>query len=230
MVLEDLIEIADQEKETRKQICVRCCMSAGCMSSRSAEVKAALEKAVIESQLVDRVAVRRVGCMGLCGPGPLVSVEPPNLLYQHVTPENAPSIIDALAGGTAKAERCDSQHPFFARQTLVVRVNGGRIDPERIEDYIEAGGYRALHHVLSEMQPAQVIDAIIRSGLRGRGGAGYPTGLKWATVAKSGGKQKFVICNGAEPQTYLRELRQRAFRGDGILSGLHASQGSCWRG
>jgi bidirectional [NiFe] hydrogenase diaphorase subunit len=198
MVLEDLIEIAEQEKETRKQICVRCCMSAGCMSSRSAEVKAALEKAVIESQLVDRVAVRRVGCMGLCGPGPLVSVEPPNLLYQHVTPENAPSIIDALAGGTAKAERCDSQHPFFARQTLVVRVNGGRIDPERIEDYIEAGGYRALHHVLSEMQPAQVIDAIIRSGLRGRGGAGYPTGLKWATVAKSGGKQKFVICNGDE--------------------------------
>ena len=198
MVLEDLIEIAEQEKEARKQICVRCCMSAGCMSSRSAEVKAALEKAVIESQLVDRVAVRRVGCMGLCGPGPLVSVEPPNLLYQHVTPENAPSIIDALAGGTAKAERCDSQHPFFARQTLVVRVNGGRIDPERIEDYIEAGGYRALHHVLSEMQPAQVIDAIIRSGLRGRGGAGYPTGLKWATVAKSGGKQKFVICNGDE--------------------------------
>ena len=198
MVLEDLIEIAKQEKETRKQICVRCCMSAGCMSSRSAEVKAALEKAVIESQLVDRVAVRRVGCMGLCGPGPLVSVEPPNLLYQHVTPENAPSIIDALAGGTAKAERCDSQHPFFARQTLVVRVNGGRIDPEQIEDYIEAGGYRALHHVLSEMQPAQVIDAIIRSGLRGRGGAGYPTGLKWATVAKSGGKQKFVICNGDE--------------------------------
>jgi bidirectional [NiFe] hydrogenase diaphorase subunit len=198
MVLEDLIEIAEQEKETRKQICVRCCMSAGCMSSRSAEVKAALEKAVIESQLVDRVAVRRVGCMGLCGPGPLVSVEPPNLLYQHVTPENAPSIIDALAGGTAKAERCDFQHPFFARQTLVVRVNGGRIDPERIEDYIEAGGYRALHHVLSEMQPAQVIDAIIRSGLRGRGGAGYPTGLKWATVAKSGGKQKFVICNGDE--------------------------------
>jgi bidirectional [NiFe] hydrogenase diaphorase subunit len=198
MVLEDLIEIAEQEKEARKQICVRCCMSAGCMSSRSAEVKAALEKAVIESQLVDRVAVRRVGCMGLCGPGPLVSVEPPNLLYQHVTPENAPSIIDALAGGTAKAERCDPQHPFFARQTLVVRVNGGRIDPERIEDYIEAGGYRALHHVLSEMQPAQVIDAIIRSGLRGRGGAGYPTGLKWATVAKSGGKQKFVICNGDE--------------------------------
>ena len=198
MVLEDLIGIAELQKEACKPICVRCCMSAGCMSSRSAEVKTTLEKAVTEKGLTDRVVVRRVGCMGLCGPGPLVSVEPDNLLYQHVTPENAPSIIDALIGGTASAERCDPEHPFFARQTLIVRANGGRIDPERIEDYIEVGGYRALHHVLSEMQPAQVIDAIIKSGLRGRGGAGYPTGLKWATVAKSEGKHKFVICNGDE--------------------------------
>ena len=199
MVLEELTGIAEKQREVRKQICVRCCMSAGCMSSRSAEVKTALEKTVTERQLADRVEVRRVGCMGLCGPGPLVSVEPDNLLYEHVTPENAGSIIDALAGDSAaKAERCDPQHPFFARQTLVVRANGGRIDPERVEDYIEAGGYRALHHVLTETQPAQVIDAIIRSGLRGRGGAGYPTGLKWATVAKSVGKQKFVICNGDE--------------------------------
>ena len=198
MVLEDLIEIAEREKETRKQICVRCCMSAGCMSSQSAEIKTAINKAVAEKGLADRVEVRRVGCMGLCGSGPLVSVEPDNLLYQHVTPESARSIIDALVSGTAQAERCDPQHPFFARQTLVVRANGGRIDPERIEDYFETGGYRALHHVLLEMQPAQVIEAIVKSGLRGRGGAGYPTGLKWATVAKSVGAHKFVICNGDE--------------------------------
>jgi bidirectional [NiFe] hydrogenase diaphorase subunit len=198
MVLEDLIEITEREKEIRKQICVRCCMSAGCMSSQSAEIKTAMTKAVAEKGLADRVEVRRVGCMGLCGSGPLVSVEPDNLLYQHVTPESARSIIDALVSGTAQAERCDPQHPFFARQTLVVRANGGRIDPERIEDYFETGGYRALHHVLLEMQPAQIIDAIVRSGLRGRGGAGYPTGLKWATVAKSVGAHKFVICNGDE--------------------------------
>lgn len=198
MVLEDLIEIAEREKEIRKQICVRCCMSAGCMSSQSAEIKTAMNKAVAEKGLADRVEVRRVGCMGLCGSGPLVSVEPDNLLYQHVTPESARSIIDALVSGTAQAERCDPQHPFFVRQTLVVRANGGRIDPERIEDYFETGGYRALHHVLLEMQPAQIIDAIVKSGLRGRGGAGYPTGLKWATVAKSVGAHKFVICNGDE--------------------------------
>jgi bidirectional [NiFe] hydrogenase diaphorase subunit len=198
MVLEDLIEIAEKRKVIRKEICVRCCMSAGCLSSQSAEIKAALDKAVEEKGLADRVEVRRVGCMGLCGPGPLVSVEPDNLLYEHVTPESAQSIIDALVGGTAQAERCDPQQPFFARQTLVVRANGGRIDPERIEDYIEAGGYRALHHVLLELRPAQVVEAIVKSGLRGRGGAGYPTGLKWATVAKSVGAHKFVICNGDE--------------------------------
>ncbi len=198
MLLEDLIEIAEKKKGIRKQICVRCCMSAGCMSSQSAEIKAALDKAVAEKGLADRVEVRRVGCMGLCGPGPLVGVEPDNLLYQRVTPETAGSIIDALVGGSAQAERCDPQHPFFARQTLVVRANGGRIDPERIEDYIEAGGYHALHHALLEMHPAQVIEAIVKSGLRGRGGAGYPTGLKWATVAKSVGAHKFVICNGDE--------------------------------
>ena len=198
MVFEDLVEIAEKEKAIRREICVRCCMSAGCMSSQSAAVKTALDKAVAEKGLADRVEVRRVGCMGLCGPGPLVSVEPDNLLYQQVTPESAPSIIDALVGGTAQAERCDPQHPFFARQTLVVRANGGRIDPERIEDYIETGGYRALHHVLLELRPAEVIQAIVKSGLRGRGGAGYPTGLKWATVAKSMGAHKFVICNGDE--------------------------------
>jgi bidirectional [NiFe] hydrogenase diaphorase subunit len=198
MVLEDLIEIAEKRKLIRKEICVRCCMSAGCLSSRSAEIKAVLDKAVEEKGLADRVEVRRVGCMGLCGPGPLVSVEPDNLLYEHVTPESAPSIIEALVGGTAQAERCDPQQPFFARQTLVVRANGGRIDPERIEDYIEAGGYRALHHVLLELRPAQVVAAIVKSGLRGRGGAGYPTGLKWATVAKSVSAHKFVICNGDE--------------------------------
>jgi bidirectional [NiFe] hydrogenase diaphorase subunit len=198
MVLEDLIEIAEKEKASRKEICIRCCMAAGCMSSQAAQIKGALQKAVIDQNLSNRIEVRRVGCPGSCGFGPMVSVEPGRLLYEHVTPENAPSIVDAIAGGMAEAERGDPDQPFFARQTLVVCANSGRIDPERIEDYIEAGGYQTLHHVLSEMQPGQVIDAIARSGLRGRGGAGYPTGLKWATVAKSAGAHKFIICNGDE--------------------------------
>ena len=198
MLLEQLLEVVDKEKQARKEICIRCCMAAGCMSSRAAEIKETLQQAVSDKGMVSRVEVRRVGCMGSCGLGPMVTVEPGGLLYQHVTPENAPSIVDALTGGVAEAELGDPSHPFFRRQTLVVCANSGRIDPERIEDYIEAGGYSTLHHVLSEMQPAEVIDAVVKSGLRGRGGAGYPTGLKWGTVAKSPGLHKFVICNGDE--------------------------------
>jgi bidirectional [NiFe] hydrogenase diaphorase subunit len=198
MVLDDLIAIAEKTRGAYKQSCVRCCMAAGCFSSRSAEIKVALEKSVVAKGLTGSVEVRRVGCMGLCGEGPLVRVDPGDLLYQHVTPENAPSIVDALAGGAAQVALGDLRHPFFARQELVVLARSGRVDPERIEDYIETGGYRALHHGLLEIQPEEVIQLIAQSGLRGRGGAGYPTGLKWATVAKSTGERKFVVCNADE--------------------------------
>jgi len=198
MLLEQLIAIAEKEKAARKEICIRCCMAAGCMSSRAGEIKDSIEKAVSESVLQNRVEVRRVGCMGSCGQGPMVGVEPVGLLYQHVTPENAASIVGGLGGGSAEAELGDPEHPFFSRQTLIVCANSGRIDPERIEDYIEAGGYLTLQQVVSELQPSQVIDAVLKSGLRGRGGAGYPTGLKWGTVAKSSGAHKFVVCNGDE--------------------------------
>lgn len=198
MQLEDLDEIAAKERAAHKEVCVRCCMSAGCLSSQSAEIKKALDQAVAAKQLGDKIEVRRVGCMGCCGHGPMVRVEPGDRLYQRVTPENAASIIDELVGGTAQTEHDDAQAPFFARQLPVVRALAGRIDPERIESYIEGGGYRALYHVLHNMQPADVVAEVTKSGLRGRGGAGYPTGLKWATVAKARGDQKYVICNGDE--------------------------------
>ena len=205
MLLEELQRIIEKERAARKQICIRCCMASGCMSSRSNEIKDVMQRAVVEKNLVDRVEVRRVGCMGFCGQGPMVDVEPQGLLYEHVTVENAASIIDALVGGTAQAQLGDAKQPFFARQLMVVRANNGRIDPERIEDYLEQGGYQTLHDSLHEMQPAQVIEAIVKSGLRGRGGAGYPTGLKWGTVSKSAGAHKFVICNGDEgdPGAYM---------------------------
>jgi len=206
VVIEELDSIVQKQKAARKEICIRCCMASGCMSSKSDEIKALMQRAVTEKNLVERVEVRRVGCMGFCGQGPMVKVEPQGLLYERVTVDSAPSIIDALIGGQTQAELGDANQPFFSRQLMVVRANNGRIDPERIEDYLEEGGYRTLHRVLHEMQqPAQVIDAIVKSGLRGRGGAGYPTGLKWGTVAKSAGTHKFVICNGDEgdPGAYM---------------------------
>jgi len=198
MQLDELNDIAEKEKSAGKPIQVRCCMSAGCMSSQSGEIKKALEKAVADKGLGDKVEIRRVGCMSLCGQGPLVGVEPEGRIYEQVTPETAASVIEALAGGNAQPQQSDPKQPFFARQVPVVSTNSGRIDPERIESYIEAGGYRALNHTLHELQPAQIVESIIKSGLRGRGGGGYPTGLKWATVAKSKGEKKYVICNGDE--------------------------------
>ena len=198
MLPEELNAIAEKERAARKQICIRCCMSAGCLSSDSDEIKKTLERSVAERQLSDRVEIRRVGCMGLCGQGPLVKLEPDGVMYERVTLKSASTIIDTLAGGTTQVRRCDPKQPFFSRQMPVVTARSGQIDPERIEDYIEAGGYRALQSVIQDMQPGQILETIIQSGLRGRGGGGYPTGLKWATVAKSKGERKYVICNGDE--------------------------------
>jgi bidirectional [NiFe] hydrogenase diaphorase subunit len=199
MVIDDLTAIAEKELGSRKKTVIRCCMAAGCMSSRSGAVKSGLEKAVRDAGLGDQVEVRGVGCMRLCCEGPLVGVDPQSTLYEMVTPEDAPAIIESLKGGASTTvKQGDLNHPFFRKQLSVVLANSGEIDPERIESYVAAEGYRALHTVLREMTPGEVVDSIIKSGLRGRGGAGYPTGLKWATVAKTPGSQKYVVCNGDE--------------------------------
>ena len=198
MDLAELLAIADTEKKKQKSIRVHCCISTGCRAANSLSVKDNLAKAVKESELSDRVEVVGVGCMGCCGRGPLVQIAPEDTLYEEVAPEDAPSIIDALQGGVAKPIRGDSQHPFFSRQMRIVRQHTGKVDPERIEAYIAVGGYQSLYKVLYEMNPTEVVQEISKSGLRGRGGGGYPTGLKWATVAKMPGEQKYIICNGDE--------------------------------
>ncbi len=174
---------------------IHICTAAGCRSLGSAQVKEALEKGA-----GDCCRVKGVGCMGLCSAGPLVAVEPAGALYKNVTPADAPEILDSLeTGQPVERLQCDSCVPFFKKQVKIVLENSGRIDPERIEDYIAAGGYQSLLKALTEMKPAEVLDQVIKSGLRGRGGAGYPTGLKWSTVAKADtAGPKYVICNGDE--------------------------------
>jgi len=198
MILNDLISVKEKELAAQKKIVLRCCLAAGCMSSNSSGVKEQLEKAVAEAGLQNEVEVRGVGCMKLCCEGPLVAVDPKNELYVKVTAENAPSIISALKGGKANAEKTDANAAFFTKQLSIVLANSGVVDPERIESYIAADGYQALHEVLNEMTPKDVVEAMVKSGLRGRGGAGFPTGLKWGTVAKSAGAKKYVICNADE--------------------------------
>jgi bidirectional [NiFe] hydrogenase diaphorase subunit len=199
MTSEELQEIATTEQKARERhphhICV--CTAAGCLSAGSGEVKKALEQEVLDSGMKSECHVKGVGCMGLCSAGPLITVD--DTMYRNVKPDDATDIVRSLEDGKpVKRLECDTKAPFFIRQTKIVLENSGRIDPERIEDYIAEGGYSALLSVVTEKRPVEVIDQVIKSGLRGRGGAGYPTGLKWSTVAKASGAQKYVICNADE--------------------------------
>jgi bidirectional [NiFe] hydrogenase diaphorase subunit len=209
MDLLELLEIAEQERQSQKAVQIRCCVAAGCLSSNSLAVKEGLEKAVTDAGLTDTVEVSGVGCMRLCCQGPLVQVdrpaEPnnPAILYEKVIPDQASVITASLQQNPSvnpqtPLRQGNLTQPFFAHQQAIVLENSGKINPERIESYIAVAGYQALGHVLHEMSPAAVISAITSSGLRGRGGAGYPTGLKWATVAKATAERKFVICNADE--------------------------------
>lgn len=198
MELTELLEVAEKERKSQKSIRLHCCTSTGCQAANSLQVKKQMEEAVVAQGLGDRVQVVGVGCMGFCGMGPIVEVDPQNILYEKVTPEAAPSIINALNGGESQVLQGDPNHPFFARQLKIVREHSGKIDPEKIEEYVAVGGYQALYRAIHDLTPAAVIQEITKSGLRGRGGAGFPTGLKWATVGKMPAGQKYVICNGDE--------------------------------
>jgi bidirectional [NiFe] hydrogenase diaphorase subunit len=175
------------------------CQAAGCLSMQSDAVFESLCERVTACGLTD-VAVRRVGCLGLCAAGPLVAVPERERLFDHVTAGDDASldaVVTALSGG--EGGRPIASDPFFSHQVKVVLEHGGRIDPERVEDYVAAGGYEALTKVVTTMTPAEVLAEVTHSGLRGRGGAGYPTGLKWTTVAKADSADgKYVVCNGDE--------------------------------
>ncbi len=149
---------------------------------------------------------------GEIGNGKVIATPPARteVLYQFVALEDAPEIAKSIGGENIKRLECPTDQPFFTRQYKIVLQNCGVVDPDRVEDYIAYGGYQGLMKALNEMTPQQVLDEITKSGLRGRGGAGFPTGLKWATVAKANpdkyphhlpnsmDARKFVICNGDE--------------------------------
>jgi NADH-quinone oxidoreductase subunit F len=151
------------------------------------------------------VELRRTGCMGLCYSEALVEVFPPQgrrVFYRNVTPEQVQRIVEEhIIGGEPVAEwviPADEIDNLLSKQRRIVLRNCGIIDPESIDDYLTAGGYKALEKVLHSMSPREVIDEVTRSGLRGRGGAGFPTGVKWGFARKSPGSQKYVICNADE--------------------------------
>ncbi|CAN5142090.1 NADH-ubiquinone oxidoreductase-F iron-sulfur binding region domain-containing protein [soil metagenome] len=194
---DELLRIGEEERGRAKPVEIRCCTSSGCRASGSLDLLAKLKAGVTAASLGHRVAAVGVGCPGLCSAGPVVVTSPDGSMFGKVTAAQADGIVSTLTGGSTDAARIDSRQPFFTKQLLIVRATAGKIDPERIEAYFAAGGYEGLYQALQK-RPDEIVADVTTSGLRGRGGAGYPTGLKWATVAKMPPGQKYVICNGDE--------------------------------
>lgn len=199
------------EKEEHKKYHILVCGGTGCHSSNGDEIKALLEEKVKENGLEDDVKVIFTGCFGLCESGPNVVVYPEGVFYSHVELGDVDEIIkehiikgnivkrrlfkESLVDGKIKPV---TEVNFYKKQTRVALRNCGIIAPEDIEEYIALDGYEALGKIVTEMSPAEVIQVMKDSNLRGRGGAGFPTGRKWETAYKYDADQKYIICNADE--------------------------------
>ena len=184
------------------------CQGTGCTSSKSPVIRENFERIIKEKGLKD-VEVKRTGCFGLCAKGPVVIIKPENTFYAKVKPEDCEEIIQTHIIENKRVERllCKEngklvekldELEFYKKQERIALKNCGAIDPENIDDYISVDGYKALEKVLKEMTPDEVIEEITKSGLRGRGGAGFPTGKKWEFAKMAKGDQKYVVCNADE--------------------------------
>ena len=187
------------------------CGGTGCTSSHSAEIIAEFEMEIAEKGLADEIKVIRTGCFGLCALGPIVVVYPEGAFYSQIKVEDVPEIVDehlikgrivkhllyddTVAGDTVKSL---NETQFYKKQKRVALRNCGVIDPENINEYIAMDGYQALAKCLTEYTPDEVIQIVKDSGLRGRGGGGFPTGLKWSFTRKNQADQKYVVCNADE--------------------------------
>ena len=202
-------ELREQGGSAAKRVNV--CIGPGCAAKGSRKLHDLFCEAVRDSGVDVEVHAKGVGCHGLCERGPIVIVQPGDIFYQRVEEPDVPEIFrETVLGGRvverllyedpatgAKATTAD-QIPFYKAQQRIVLGQNGVIDPERIEEYIQAGGYVALAKALSTMTPDQIISEAERSGLRGRGGGGFPTGRKWRSCREAPGDPKYVICNGDE--------------------------------
>ena len=195
--------------DTKRMILV--CCGTGCLANGSMEVYQALQQQLSNTQVQVETYTKATGCNGWCEKGPLVKIMPDDITYCQVKAKDVPEIIDKtiqsgeivnrlLYRDPKTKQRYKSHHDidFYKKQHKIALRNIGEIDPASIEDYISRDGYQALTQALKEMAPAGVIDEIIKSGLRGRGGGGFPTGLKWKACAAVDSSPRYIICNGDE--------------------------------
>jgi NADH-quinone oxidoreductase subunit F len=216
--MEKLLSIGDLEwyrnkllgREDKGIMRLYICMT-GCRAYGAMEVRDALEEEIRKQGITDQVDVRSTGCHGFCAKAPVIFIDPLGVQYQEVTSEDAAEIVSLTLKQKRLIERLaykdpktgnpiyhQDQIPFYKKQMRRVLANCGRIDPTKIEHYITKGGYRAITKVLSRMTPEDVIEEVTSSKIRGRGGAGFPTGQKWNFCRQSSGNPKYIICNGDE--------------------------------
>ncbi len=203
---QSLLDLQDPQQTT-----IYLCDGPGCSAYGSGEVYEALLREIEARKLGRQVAIKKTGCHGFCERAPLLVVAPQEIFYQQITPEDVPEIVsetvekkniigrllykDPVSG---KPYIYSHEVPFYQKQKRLVLGENGRIDPTSLEDYITYQGYGALSKVLAFMTPEEVIETVEKSGLRGRGGAGFPTGVKWRTARQNPGKAKYIICNADE--------------------------------
>jgi NADP-reducing hydrogenase subunit HndC len=191
--------------------CIAICAGMGCSGLANDRVISAFEEEVNKQDLQTEVDIRTTGCHGFCERGPIVVIYPEEICYIEVTPADVPEIVSQTVIGKNVIERLvytdpdsgekaayQSEIPFYKHQMRNLISNNPRIDPQRIDDYLAIGGYSALSKALFEMSPEQVLEEVKKANLRGRGGGGFPAGLKWETARNAPGEEKYVIVNGHE--------------------------------
>lgn len=191
--------------------CIAVCGGPGCLASQCLEVRDAFINEIEAKGLTDKVDVRTTGCHGFCECGPIALIYPQEIFYQRLSIDDIPEIIEETIINNKTVDRLlytddeagqlvetEGEVPFYKKQMRLILGNNSKIDPHSIEDYIAIGGYSALAKVLGGMQPMEVIDEIKNSGIRGRGGGGFPTGRKWESTRNAQGDIKYVICNADE--------------------------------
>jgi NADH:ubiquinone oxidoreductase subunit F (NADH-binding)/(2Fe-2S) ferredoxin/NAD-dependent dihydropyrimidine dehydrogenase PreA subunit len=208
--LEQFRQTILKDKDSSR-ITVSVCGGTGCRASGAQDVVDAFSEEIEKQELQVKIDFKETGCHGFCERGPVVVIGPRKIFYQHVKPEDVPEIIsETILNGkviprllytdpaTEKQITYESDVPFYARQMRLILGANGEIDPTEIEQYIAAGGYSALSKALTQMNPDKIINEITKSGLRGRGGGGFPTGRKWQSCRTAEGDIKYVICNADE--------------------------------
>ncbi len=200
------------------RLCITICSGTGCHAYGCEKVTAAFQQEIEQRGLGDKVDIRATGCHGFCERGPLVVIRPKDIFYQRVRVEDVPEIIsETILDGkiidrllytdpdTGKKLVHESEVPFYKLQKRLVFGNNGYIDPTSIDDYLAVGGYAALAKALFKMSSEDIISEVKKSGLRGRGGGGFPTGVKWESCRKAKGDTRYVICNADEgdPGAYM---------------------------